>query len=78
MTREKKIAKTPLTHEEFVQRIKELNLNKKEFADMVGLGHQTVINWSSKPPIPYWVTSWLEYYSDSIQLKALQKIMQGK
>lgn len=65
------------THAEFTAKLKSLNLDKKEFAKLTGIAHQTTINWSYKP-IPAWVKSYLEYYSDSQQLKALQKIIQGK
>ncbi|MDR0580186.1 MAG: XRE family transcriptional regulator [Campylobacteraceae bacterium] len=77
MSETEEIKIIPLTHAEFTAKLKSLGLDKKEFAKLTGVAHQTTINWSYKP-IPAWVKSWLEYYSDSIQLRALQKIMRGQ
>jgi phenylalanine-4-hydroxylase len=66
--------RTEFTHKEFMEKLNALNLKRKEFAELTGINYNTVLNWTYKP-MPAWVESWLSYYSDSVQLKALQKIL---
>ncbi|MBZ7987459.1 hypothetical protein [Campylobacter canadensis] len=46
----------------FEKKLNELNLTKKEFANMVGAVYNGVVNWNTKGETPKWVDSWLENY----------------
>ncbi|WP_462183613.1 hypothetical protein, partial [Campylobacter jejuni] len=35
---------------------------KKDFAKIVGIPYQTIVNWKSKGETPKWVDTWLENY----------------
>jgi len=48
--------------DDFKTRLKFAGLNKKEFAEIVGLNYQTVNNWGNSKSIPHWVDSWLNLY----------------
>ena len=51
-----------MTYEEFEELLKKLNINKKEFAGLVEMSYQTIMNWSNTNNVPKWVKSWLENY----------------
>jgi len=49
--------------EEFTRILKQENLAKKEFANLVNMSYNTVNNWNDdNKPVPPWVKSWLENY----------------
>ncbi|MCR6581609.1 hypothetical protein CINS5918_03840 [Campylobacter insulaenigrae] len=48
--------------ETFEKKLNELELTKKEFANMVGAVYNGVVNWNAKGETPKWVDSWLENY----------------
>ncbi|EJG9584726.1 hypothetical protein AB0Q24_001894, partial [Campylobacter jejuni] len=48
--------------ETFEKKLNELELTKKEFANMVGAVYNGVINWNTKGETPKWVDSWLINY----------------
>ena len=44
--------------------LNELNLSKKEFANLSNISYNTVNNWNDdNRPVPPWVKSWLENYA---------------
>lgn len=47
---------------EFEKKLKECGLNKKEFAENVGMPYQTMMNWNKTDETPYWVEPFLENY----------------
>lgn len=49
--------------ESFEKRLTELNITKKEFANLVGAVYNGVVNWNTKGETPKWVDSWLENYA---------------
>ncbi|WP_416861215.1 hypothetical protein [Helicobacter ganmani] len=49
--------------ESFKKRLTELNITKKEFANLVGAVYNGVVNWNTKGETPKWVDSWLENYA---------------
>ena len=51
-----------MTYEEFEELLKKLNINKKEFAGLVEMSYQTIMNWNNTNNVPKWVKSWLENY----------------
>lgn len=53
--------------------LKKANLSKKEFAQMVGISHQSVNNWGSSKNVPYWVKSYLENYIRLQKYEALRE-----
>jgi DNA-binding transcriptional regulator YiaG len=61
-----------VTKVEFTQILKDINLSKKEFAQLANISYNTINNWSDKnKPVPPWVKSWLENY---IEAKKFDKI----
>jgi hypothetical protein len=61
-----------MTNEEFVVRLKSLNLTKKTFAEKTNLAHRSVIDWSlENRRVPSWVESWLELYDKSLKYDEL-------
>lgn len=58
----------------FEDRLKELCLNKKEFAELSGLPYQTVMNWSNTKKTPVWVSSWLENYRKAHKFDIIHKL----
>jgi len=59
--------------EQFLARLKDLNLNKKEFSGICKVAYSTINNWGTmvngKPlVIPGWVEPFLDYYEKSKKL----------
>lgn len=59
--------------EQFLDRLKELNLNKMDFAEISQVPYATVNNWgimrNGKPQIiPSWVEPFLDYYEKAKKL----------
>lgn len=59
----------------FETKLNELNLTKKEFANMVGAVYNGVVNWNTKGETPKWVDSWLENYEKGKTLDELLNII---
>ncbi|MGJ0493296.1 helix-turn-helix domain-containing protein [Aliarcobacter cryaerophilus] len=51
-----------MNYEIFEELLKEANLTKKEFAELVDMNYTSVTNWNKSEKIPSWVKSWLENY----------------
>jgi len=62
-------------NERLKEKLKNAGLNKKEFAKLVGLQYQTVINWGSSKNIPHWVDSWLELYAEAQKSMSVKKVI---
>ncbi|HEF3689028.1 TPA: hypothetical protein SAF90_001096 [Campylobacter jejuni] len=59
--------------ETFEKKLNELELTKKEFANMVGAVYNGVINWNAKGETPKWVDSWLINYEKAKVLDGISK-----
>lgn len=57
----------------FKELLKKAGLNKKQFAELLGMQYNTVNAWGSNNSIPVWVESWLENY---IKAKDLESIIE--
>ena len=68
-----------MTKEEFCQRLKELNLTQKDFANIANIPYSTLNNWGTTAqngkiiPVPSWVRPFLEYYDKSIKYDAIRE-----
>lgn len=52
-----------ITNDEFKQLLKNAELSKKDFSELLGTSYQGVNNWGTNGrEYPYWVKSWLENY----------------
>lgn len=52
--------------------LNDINLSRKEFAELSGIKYTTVSKWhDTDRPIPVWVKSWLENY---IKAKDMDKV----
>jgi len=60
--------------EELKQLLKEANLTKKEFANIIKISVGSLNNWGSTQNVPYWVKSWLENY---IKAKDIDKMAEA-
>ncbi|EAJ9113682.1 hypothetical protein FWZ85_01240 [Campylobacter jejuni] len=59
--------------ETFEKKLNELELTKKEFANMVGAVYNGVVNWNAKGETPKWVDSWLINYEKAKVLDEISK-----
>ncbi|EPC9498552.1 hypothetical protein ACR3TS_001742 [Campylobacter coli] len=59
--------------ETFEKKLNQLELTKKEFANMVGAVYNGVINWNAKGETPKWVDSWLINYEKAKVLDEISK-----
>ncbi len=52
-----------LSYEQFKQLLKDAELSKLSFSELLGTSYQCVNNWGTNGRhYPYWVKSWLENY----------------
>ncbi|MGB7402691.1 MAG: helix-turn-helix transcriptional regulator [Arcobacter sp.] len=52
-----------MNKQELTQILKDINLSKKEFANLSNISYNTINNWNDdNRPVPPWVDSWLENY----------------
>lgn len=58
---------------DFENRLETLNLSKKDFAKLVGMPYQTLMNWKQKDQTPTWVEPFLYHYEKSLSLDELIK-----
>ena len=61
-----------MNYEIFEELLKEANLTKKEFAELVDMNYTSITNWNKSEKIPFWVKSWLENY---IKAKVSDKVI---
>ncbi|MDO7253876.1 XRE family transcriptional regulator [Helicobacter cappadocius] len=62
--------------DEFMQKLQELGLNKREFAELSELAYSTVNNWNdTSTPIPKWVSSWLENYAKATKYEKIKDLL---
>ena len=62
-----------MTKDEFMARLKELNLDKQSFATICSVPYGTINNWGvmrdGRPlPVPAWVEPFLDYYEKAKKL----------
>ncbi|CAD7289562.1 hypothetical protein LMG7974_01639 [Campylobacter majalis] len=60
---------------EFENRLNELNLSKKEFALLVQMPYQTMMNWKQNNKTPHWVEPFLNHYEKSKTLDEILGLM---
>lgn len=59
-----------MNREQFIEKLKNLNITKQDFAEMTGLKYGSVNNWGTTignkvVSIPSWVKSYLDHYEKS-------------
>ena len=67
-----------MSREEFVARLKELNISIKDFSIIADIPYSTINNWGFKThnkriPVPKWITPFLEHYEKSRKYDYLMK-----
>lgn len=61
---------------ELTQILKDINLTKKEFANLSNISYNTVNNWNDdNRPVPPWVESWLENYKKAKDIDKVAETM---
>jgi len=61
-----------MTKDEFIARLKELNLTSKDFSTIANVPYSTIGNWGFKSndkiiSVPKWVSPFLNHYEKSIK-----------
>lgn len=59
--------------EEFKVRLEDLNLNLKDFAEIVNIPYSTVTKYGRTTPIPSWINSFLTIYTQNQKLESLKQ-----
>ena len=65
-----------MNYDEFENKLKAINLSKKEFSEMVKMSYTGVTNWKQTNSIPGWVDSWLENYEKGKTLDELLNLIE--
>ncbi|EKI3583167.1 hypothetical protein PEM91_000892 [Campylobacter jejuni] len=66
-----------MTRLEFDEKIKQLGLTRKTFADIVKVSYSGIsTNWKDDKEIPSWVEPFLYYYEKGLALDELLKILE--
>jgi DNA-binding transcriptional regulator YiaG len=64
---------------ELTQILKDINLSKKEFANLSNISYNTVNNWNDEnKPVPPWVQSWLENYIEAKKFENIKETIKEK
>jgi len=64
-----------MDNKEFNNLLKNANLTKKAFSELVKMNYASVTNWKQVDNIPYWVKSWLTLYIENKECKELKEII---
>jgi len=65
--------------EDFTKTLKDINLSKKEFANLSNISYNTVNNWNDENrPVPPWVKSWLQNYIDKKKFDNIKNIIKDE
>ena len=65
-----------MDYQTFKTKLKECNLNIKQFAEICDLNPNAIsINWRSKNETPKWVDTWLDNYQKAKTLDNLKTII---
>jgi hypothetical protein len=60
-----------MTNDEFMSELRELQILKKEFAEMFGISSTTARNWGSRPQVPKWVDGAIKILKENRQLREM-------
>ncbi len=65
-----------MDRDRFKTLLKNANLTKKAFSELVGTSYNAVNNWGTNGrDYPYWVESWLSLYIENKECKELKEII---
>ncbi len=62
---------------DFENKLNALNLTKRDFSRLCGLGYTSVAGWKQKDKTPEWVESYLEFYEKAKKYDDLQEMFKG-
>ena len=61
--------------QDFTDFLKNIDLSKKDFAELSNISYNTVNNWNdTNKPVPPWVKSWLDNY---VKAKDMDKVVEA-
>ena len=64
-----------MNKQEFTDFLKNIDLSKKDFAELSNISYNTVNNWNDESrPVPPWVKSWLDNY---VKAKDMDKVVEA-
>jgi transposase len=64
-----------MNYEIFENKIKDVGLNKKIFAENCNISYNTVMNWSNRGEVPGWVDSWIKNYKAKQDLDKIKSTL---
>ncbi len=67
-----------MENEEFKTLLKNAELTKKSFSELLGVSYNAVNGWGTNGrDYPYWVKSWLTLYIENKECKELKEIIRA-
>ena len=64
-----------MNYEIFEVLLKQANINKKEFANLVEMNYTSITNWKNTDNVPKWVKSWLQNYIEKCKHEKLKETL---
>lgn len=59
--------------QEFKDKLEELDLNLKDFAELINVPYSTVTKYGRSTPVPPWVEPFLNVYSQNTKLESFKQ-----
>jgi predicted transcriptional regulator len=59
--------------QEFKDKLDELNLNLKDFAELINIPYSTVTKYGRSTPVPSWIPAFLDIYSQNKKLENIKQ-----
>lgn len=66
-----------MTIDEFEQQLKKASLSKKQFASLVNMNYNSVVNWNTSSTVPNWVASWLNLYLENKAFSDIKTVIKS-
>lgn len=68
-----------MTKKDFDKHLKDLNITKKYFTELVNLPYSTVNNWNGiDKPFPAWLNSWFENYEKALKFDKIKELIKDE
>ena len=64
-----------MTYDEFKLKLKEHNLDLKEFGEHVGMKYSGITKWNLTPTVPLWVDRYFELYEENKKLNKFKTML---
>lgn len=65
-----------MTKKDFDNKLKKLNLNKKDLSILLNLSYNTINGWNGEnKPFPTWLQNWFYYYEKSLKFDKIKNLL---